>query len=100
MASLFERLTQGRPAQEPAPTQKPPWPESAQKLLDWLHRSWTKPILCDRDIRIYGPRSIRDRKRARETAEILVEHKWLFPLKTHRYDRRAWRVGIFEKEMK
>jgi hypothetical protein len=68
--------------------------------LDWLHNHWGKPAISMRDIRIYAPRSIRNPKIALNAAEILAAHGLLHPLKTHRHDRRAWRVGIFEKEMK
>jgi hypothetical protein len=98
VANLFDRLNAGRPAEEPTPTatQKLPWPEPAQKLLAWLHHTWDKPVICVRDLSLYGPRP-RDRKRMIETAEILVAHGLLHPIKTWRYDRIAWRVAIYEK---
>jgi hypothetical protein len=99
VGNLFERLSKGRPSVEeptPTPAQKLPWPEPAQKMLAWLHRNWTEPVICVRDLSTYGPRP-RNRKRVMEIAEILVAHGLLHPLKTHRYDRIAWRVAISEK---
>jgi hypothetical protein len=86
MASLFDRLDEGRPP----PTKKTQEPSSAQKLLDWLQR-WDKPVVRVREICIYGPRP-RDRKSAIDAARILVEQGWLVPLKPHRYDSREWQI--------
>jgi hypothetical protein len=109
MASLFERLDAGRlpPAEEkikqppteqprPLPTEKkikqsPSDLELAQRLLNWLQR-WNKPTVCIRDIHIYGPGSIRNKKNAVNAAEVLVNYGWLTPLKPHRYDMRKWRI--------
>jgi len=52
----------------------------AQKLLDWLQH-WTKPTVSARDICIYGPNSLRDRRSAIDAAEILVKTGWLIPTK-------------------
>ena len=87
MASLFERLDKGRPS----PIKKTQKPSAAQKLLDWLQH-WTKPTVSARDIRIYGPNAIRDRKRAIDSAAILVKEGWLIPIKTRRYDMCEWQI--------
>jgi hypothetical protein len=88
VVSLFERLDKGRPS---PPTEKAQAPSSAQKLLDWLKR-WNKPTVSWRDIRIYGPGSIRDKKSAVDAAEVLVRNGWLAPLKPHRYDMHKWQI--------
>src|SRR5262245_17430737 len=87
MASLFERLDKGRPP----PTKKAQELSPAQKLLDWLQH-WAKPTVSARDICIYGPNAIRDRESAITSAEILVKHGWLVPIKTRRYDMREWQI--------
>jgi hypothetical protein len=92
VASLFERLAQGRPAPVEEKI-KPPQNElaPAQKLLDWLQR-WSKPTISMRDIRIYGPRPIRARESAINSAQTLVRHGWLIPTQTHRHDRHVWQI--------
>jgi len=87
MASLFERLDEGRPP----PTKKAQKPSPAQKLLDWLQH-WTQPTVSARDICIYGPNAIRDRESAIASAEILVKNGWLVPIKTRRHDMREWQI--------
>jgi hypothetical protein len=64
----------------------------AQKLLDWSINYWSQPTISMREIRAYGPNSIRDWKIARTLTEILVRQGWFTPLKTHRYDRSEWRI--------
>src|SRR5215470_13445985 len=79
-------------ADEPAP-QKTAKPEKdhAQKLLDWLQR-WSKDTVCVRDIRIFGPKSIRDGKKGIAAAEVLALRGWLVPLKKWRYDMHKWQI--------
>jgi hypothetical protein len=91
VANLFDRLNKGRPA--PAEESKSPRKEliPAQKLLDWLQH-WAKNTISARDICVYGPTSLRDKKRAIDSAETLVKHGWLVPNKAHRYDRREWQI--------
>jgi hypothetical protein len=89
VASLFDRLAKGRPPPEAASKQS--HKEDAQRLLDWLQRQ-TKSTISMRDIRIYGPGSIRDPKSAIAAAEVLVRNGWLIPLKPHRYDMHKWQV--------
>jgi hypothetical protein len=97
VASLFERLKQRKPIEAPVDTgPKPaelPWPETAQRLLDWLQNRWGEPTISTRNICQFGPHLIRDRKSALANARILVEHGWLSPIRTHRSDRQVWRVG-------
>jgi hypothetical protein len=87
VASLFERLDKGRPP----PTKQAQEPSPAQRLLDWLQH-WTKPTVRAREICIYGPNSLRDRKRVIDSAAILVKEGWLIPIKTRRYDMCEWQV--------
>jgi len=46
-----------------------------------------------RDVRLFGPRSIRNRKSAiLDAAEILVQTKWLVPIEPHPPGTYAWRI--------
>src|SRR5258708_7004341 len=88
MTNLFERLSKERPSlSSNKKAQKPP----AQLLLDWLQR-WPKPTVSPRDIRVYGPNSLRSRKNASDAAEVLVQNGWLAPVTTRRHSERAWRI--------
>jgi hypothetical protein len=89
MTTLFERLAKNRPPAVEEKTKRGEDP--AQRMLDWLQR-WSKPTISVRDIHIYGPKSIRDRKSMIDAAETLVKNGWLTPAKTHRYDMRAWQI--------
>jgi len=75
VTDLFERLDQGRPA----PAEKAQEISPAQKLLDWLQR-WNKDFVSARDIRVYGPTTIRNQKDAVATARILVRNGQLTPI--------------------
>jgi hypothetical protein len=86
---IFERLDKGRPPIEEG-AKRPQKIQHAQRLLDWLQH-WTEPTIRARDIRIYGPRP-RDRESAIDSAKILVEHGWLVPNKTRRYDSQEWQI--------
>ena len=66
---IFERLSAGRPPQEPTPPADSPGSGEAARLAA---KHLDKPIIRVRDIRIYGPHSLRDRESAIKTAEILV----------------------------
>ena len=37
---------------------------------------------------------MRDRESVIKMAETLVRRGWLVPMKTHRYDRKVWRIAI------
>jgi hypothetical protein len=77
-------------ADERAPTQTQE-PSPAQKLLDWLPR-WPKDTITVRQIRVYGPYTIRDRRSAIEAAEVLVANGWLKATKPSRPDTYAWQI--------
>lgn len=76
---------------EPEPIKKPQEPSPAQRLLDWLQR-WRKPTISSRQICQFGPRPKQNRDSVIKTAEILVKHGWLTPIKTHRPDMRHWQI--------
>jgi hypothetical protein len=87
MADIFERLT----ARRPPPTERTQRPSQAQQLLDWLQR-WDKPIVNRRDVRIYGPAAIRDRRAMINSAEVLVKNGWLTPVKARQHNGFKWMV--------
>jgi hypothetical protein len=91
MATLFERLGKGRPPPEEKIKQPRSDLEPAQKLLDFLQR-WTKKTVSERDIRIYGPGTLRGRESAIKAAEILVKNGWLIPREGPRRRSRAWEI--------
>jgi len=82
VSNLFDRLDRGRPPAE----EKTKQPDPAQLLLNFLQR-WNKPTISSRDIRIWGPKSIRNRESAIRSAQILAAHGYLTPLKN-----RVWQV--------
>ena len=91
--SLFERLDKGRPPPAEEKIQPPhKAPTRAQKLLNWLQH-WPNPTISVRDICVYGPNSLRDKKIATISAEVLVEFGWLVPQKARRYDQRVWQIA-------
>ena len=91
MANLFERLDKERPP--PAEATNKQSRNSPPTLLDWLRNRWPETTVCARDIYRHAPSPIRgDRKIALDLAEALVGQGWLTPLKTHRHDRKAWRI--------
>ena len=94
MADIFSRLNAGRPpTKEPAPPPGPlATPPEALRLLNWIQRNCSQPILRARDVYRRGPRAVRDRKNALEAAEALTERGWLTPLETRRHDMRQWRI--------
>ena len=87
MANLFERL--GRPSSAKAAIEQPH--NDAQKMLDFLLR-WPEDTVTVRDLRVYGPNSLRNRKDAISSAEILVANGWLKPVKPSRPDTYAWQI--------
>jgi hypothetical protein len=86
--TIFERLGRGRP--QPT-TIKQPSKEPAQLLLDWLPR-WPQDTITVRQIRVYGPHNIRNRRSAIDAAEVLVANGWLKPIKPSRPDTYAWQI--------
>jgi hypothetical protein len=87
MASIFDRLNRGRPA----PTEEKIKIEPAQRLLSWLPR-WPRETITVRQIRVYGPRCLRDRRSAIDSAEILVANGWLIRIRPSRPDTYAWQI--------
>ena len=91
MASPTETFLLAEAAPKPKPTKQAQKLQPAQKLLDWLQR-WPKLTVSTREIRIYGPSSIRDQKNALDAAKTLVKNGWLTPLKVRRYDAHKWQI--------
>jgi hypothetical protein len=87
VGNLFERLVKERPSSAKVQPHKDP----AQLLLNWLPRS-PEPTITVRQIRVYGPHSIRNRRSAIDAAEILVANGWLKPIKPSRPDTYAWQI--------
>ena len=92
MVNLFDRLGKGRPPPAEAASIQPRGELEAQKLLNWLQH-WAKNTITMRDICVFGPNSLRDKKSAIRSAEVLVHHGWLIPNRSHRYDQRVWRIA-------
>jgi hypothetical protein len=88
---LFERLAKRRPPQTNAKLDGSGLAYDLQKLHNWLQHT-DDPTICLRDICHRGPRCARTRTKAMGLVEILIGNGWLTPIKTHRYDRRAWRI--------
>jgi hypothetical protein len=87
---LFERLAKGRPPRQ-SKNDNSELAQDLRKLHVWLQHQ-DKNIVCLRDIYRHGPRCMRDRTRAISVTEILVGNGWLIPDRSHRYDRRVWRI--------
>ena len=77
-------------ADDPKPEIKQPHSD-AQKLLNFLQH-WAKDTVTVRQIRVYGPRGLRDRRSAIDAAEILVANGWLNSIKPSRPDTYAWQI--------
>jgi hypothetical protein len=78
VGNLFERLAPppaAKKAQKPRPDPKL---EPAQRMLDWIQR-WTRDTISIRDVRQYGPNSLRNPKSVIDAAEVLVKTGWLEP---------------------
>jgi len=73
------------------PVEKAKGSSPAQKLLDFIQR-WNKPTIRVRDIRIYGPGSIRDQEKATAAARVLVKNGWLRPVETRQHNGQKWQV--------
>jgi hypothetical protein len=71
----------------PARTQEPP----AQRLMTWLPR-WPKATISVRDVRLFGPNSLRDPEIASDAVEILAGFGWLIPVETRRRDMKWWQI--------
>ena len=89
MVNLFERLGKRPPAEKK--TERPNDLEPAQKLLDFLQR-WQRPTITEREIRIYGPGTLRARESATKAAEILEKNGWLIPQNGPRHASQTWEI--------
>ena len=108
MASLFEKLNQGKPppaeqAQQPevirmgpAATTIPttsPNAHPTEKVLDWLLNYWPKPTISLREICRLGPHAFRDWESAMDLAETLVQRGWFIRCNAQkRRDMRVWQI--------
>jgi hypothetical protein len=88
MANLFERLGKERTAPVKTKIHKD---DPAQQLLNWL-QTWPQPTVYTRDILIFGPYIVRNRKSAIDATETLVRHGWLIPQKTKQSNWRQWEI--------
>jgi hypothetical protein len=64
----------------------------AGRLLNWILNFWDGDTISVRDICWRGPEVARKHKDAIALAETLVRQGWLTPAKSHRYDRKTWRI--------
>jgi hypothetical protein len=63
----------------------------AQRLMAWLPR-WPKATISVRDVRLYGPNSLRNAKIATDAIEVLAGYGWLVPVMTSRHDSKWWEI--------
>ena len=63
----------------------------AQRLMAWLPR-WPKATISVRDVRLYGPNSIRNPKIAADAIEVLAGYGWLIPVLTPAYNQKWWEI--------
>ncbi len=69
----------------------------AQRLLAWLHGSWTEPTVSLPEIYRLGPNAIRTKEVAAAMVGILEEHGWLARIQggaviAGARRREAWRI--------
>jgi hypothetical protein len=105
--SVFSRYVEGAPEKERPEPEIPRGPllqpivppadrrsSPSEKLLDWLINFWPHDTVCARDLYRHGPCPLRDnRKNAIAQAEVLVGNGWLNTTKSHRRDRKVWRIA-------
>ena len=72
----------------PARAQVPP----AERLMAWLPR-WPKATISVRDVRLYGPNSLRDPKIASDAIEVLAGYGWLIPIMTRQHNMEWWQIA-------
>jgi len=70
----------------------------AQKLLDWLHKSWEDSMISLPDIYQRGPNSVRDKSTAKHLVKILADHGWLEEIPggakiQGRFRSEVWRIA-------
>jgi hypothetical protein len=63
----------------------------AQRLMAWLPR-WPKATISVREIRVYGPNSLRDPKIAADAIEVLAGYGWLVPVMAPAYNQKWWEI--------
>jgi hypothetical protein len=91
-ATFFDRI-KGPARQVEEVIHHPRWnPPTADRLLDWLMTRWAKDTITVREIRAFGPSSIRDKNTALSLAQALEKRGWLSPVKGWRLDMQVWRV--------
>ena len=78
-------------ADEPPPPITQNKDNPAQRLWTWLPR-WPRDTITVRQIRVYGPYNLRDRRSAIDAAEVLVANGWLKAIKASRSDTYAWKI--------
>jgi Protein of unknown function (DUF3987) len=69
----------------------------AQKLMTWLHETWSEEFVSLPDIYQKGPNAIRDSRTAKRIVDILEDHGWLDLEKSGaevagQYRRIVWRI--------
>jgi hypothetical protein len=68
-----------------------PEPPAAERLMAWLPR-WPKETISVREVRIFGPISLRDRKIAEDAVEALVSCGRLVPVETRQRNMNWWLI--------
>ena len=63
----------------------------AQKFMAWLPR-WPKATISVRDVRLYGPNSLRNTKIATDAIEVLAGYGWLVPVMAPAYNQKWWEI--------
>src|SRR5262245_34076720 len=84
--SVFTKFIVDKP-----PIKKAPETSPAQKLLNFLQR-WPKDTVSLRDLRQFGPKSMRNRQSMIDSTEVLVRHGWLAPTQGPQRNSRQWQV--------
>jgi hypothetical protein len=64
----------------------------AQRLMAWLPR-WPKATISVRDVRLYGPNSLRDPKIAADAIEVLASYGWLAPVEGRQHNSKWWEIA-------
>jgi hypothetical protein len=71
----------------PVRTQVPP----AERLMAWLPR-WPKATISVRDVRLFGPNSLRNPEIATDAIEVLADYGWLVPVMTRQRNMLWWQI--------
>lgn len=67
----------------------------AQKLLDWIQKTWKDDFISIPDMYTYGPSPLRQKKTADLLAKILTEHGWLRSTKKSKEIKGKVRREVF-----